>query len=360
MRSLKDWLILAAALAVFSLRGNAPAWSVQSMIRLFCSSGGRSNDRLARLFAFLHPPRALAATASILPPQATEKTDEIAAALREKGYYLYQPRVPDAICDRLVQFALTRPATVRLRDGEVRGKISAVYDPKHPIGVRYDFAEADLINHPDVQALMAEPTIVAAAQAYLDTEPVADVVAMWWSTAFSDRPDSEAAQHFHFDLDRIKWVKFFIYLTDVTHDSGPHYFIAKSHRRGGIPAALLAKGYARLSDAEVAAHYDKRDFMEFAAPRGTILAEDTRGLHKGQNVRAGNRLILQIQFSNSLFGAPYPKVAIDTIHDGNLTAMAKRHPRFVSAYMRGHYRTRESSSGRRPPSIDEKSIQARD
>jgi GNAT superfamily N-acetyltransferase len=295
-------------------------------------SGGRSNDLIARLFAAWRPPQGLLEQPGVLAPLAAEEIDKAAVGLRERGYYLYEHRVPQPICDRLLEFALTRPATVRLRDGESRETISTVYDPARPVGVRYDFAEADLINHPDVQALMADPAIIATAQAYLGTEPVVDVVAMWWNTAFSDRPDSEAAQYFHFDLDRIKWVKFFVYLTDVTSQSGPHYFIAKSHRTGGIPAALLAKGYARLTDEEVSAHYPARDFIEFAAPRGTILAEDTRGLHKGQNVRAGHRLVLQIQFSNSLFGPPYPKVAFNALHDRNLMAMAERHPRIYSAY----------------------------
>jgi GNAT superfamily N-acetyltransferase len=333
MRQLaKDWIIVISALAVFGLTGKTPLWAVQSMVRLFCASGGHSNDLIARLFAAYHPPQQLPENLGVLSRLEPQQIAEAATALRERGFYLYEQRVPAAICDRLLQFALTHPATVRLRDGERRDTISAVYDPARPIGVRYDFAEADLINHPDVQALMADPAIINAAQAYLGTEPVADVVAMWWNTAFSDRPDSEAAQYFHFDLDRIKWVKFFIYLTDVTSDSGPHYFIAKSHRTGGIPAALLAKGYARLTDEEVSAHYPAQDFIEFAAPRGTILAEDTRGLHKGQNVRAGHRLVLQIQFSNSRFGPPYPKVAFSALHDRNLRAMAEHHPHIYSAY----------------------------
>lgn len=333
MRQLiKDWIIVIAALLIFGVTGNTPPWAVQSMVRLFCASGGRSNDIVARLLAARHPPQQLLEPPGVLAPLAAAEIDAAATSLRERGYYVYEQRVPEPICDRLLQFALTHPATVRLRDGESRDTISTVYDPARPLGVRYDFAETDLINHPDVQALMADPAIIAAAQAYLGAEPVVDVVAMWWNTAFSDRPDSEAAQYFHFDLDRIKWVKFFIYLTAVTSDSGPHYFIAKSHRTGGIPAALLAKGYARLTDEEVAAHYPPQDFIEFAAPRGTILAEDTRGLHKGQNVRAGHRLVLQLQFSNSLFGPPYPKVAFDTLHDRNLMAMAQRHPRIYSAY----------------------------
>lgn len=336
MRQLvKDWIVLISALAVFGVTGKTPPWAVQSMVRLFCVSGGRSNDVIARLFAAWHPPRRLPEQPGVLDPLASEEIEEAALGLRERGYYLYKHRVPQPICDRLLQFALTHPATVRLRDGERRAAISTIYDPARPIGVRYDFAEGDLINHPDVQALMADPAIIAAAQAYLGTEPVVDVVAMWWNTAFSDRPDSEAAQYFHFDLDRIKWVKFFIYLTDVTSDSGPHYFIAKSHRTFGIPAPLLAKGYARLTDEEVSAHYPAQDFIEFAAPCGTILGEDTRGLHKGRNVHTGHRLVLQIQFSNSRFGAPYPKVAFAAIHDRNLMTMAECYPRIYSAYTRG-------------------------
>jgi hypothetical protein len=332
IRTLRDWALLAVALVVFGITGKTPSWTVQSMVRLFCASGGRSNDLIARLMAARRPPRALTDVAGVLTPLSSEETKAAATALTERGYYLYRERLPDAACERLHQFALTHPATVRLRDGESRDTISTIYDPARPIGVRYDFAEADLINHPDVQALMADAAIIAAAQAYLGTEPVVDVVAMWWNTAFSDQPDSEAAQYFHFDLDRVKWVKFFFYLTDVTSDSGPHYFIAKSHRTGGIPAALLAKGYARLTDEEVSAHFDRHDFIEFAAPRGTILAEDTRGLHKGQNVRAGHRLVLQIQFSNSLFGPPYPRVAFAAVQDRNLAAMVERHPRIYSAY----------------------------
>jgi hypothetical protein len=38
-------------------------------------------------------------------------------------------------------------------------------------------------------------------------------------------------------------------------------------------------------------------------PRGTILAEDTRGLHKGKPVAKGDRLVLEFEFSSSMFGA---------------------------------------------------------
>ena len=70
---------------------------------------------------------------------------------------------------------------------------------------------------------------------------------------------------------------------------------------------MLRKGYARLTDEEALKHYDSADIIEFLGHQGTIIAEDTRGLHKGKHVESGDRLVLQIQFSNSLFGGAYAK-----------------------------------------------------
>ncbi len=333
VRILLDVALLSTALIQFAFRGTTPRWAVESLVRLFCVSGGRSNDLLAKMASVLHPPRTLAARAGVLALIGKPGIEKILPVLRDRGYFVYEQRVPADICDRLVDFALTQPASVRLHDGEIREKIDTVYDPSRPLGIRYDFREKDLINNPDIQALMADPAIIEIAQAYLGVQPVADVVAMWWHTAFSDQPDSEAAQFYHFDMDRIKWIKFFIYLTDVSPDNGPHYFVAGSHRTGGVPKEILSKGYVRLSDEEVEARFPPRDIVEFAAPRGTIIAEDTRGLHKGQHVASGHRLMLQIQFSNSLFGPAYPKASFDALRDSRLAELAARYPRLYSNYL---------------------------
>ena len=53
--------------------------------------------------------------------------------------------------------------------------------------------------------------------------------------------------------------------------------------------------------------FDER-ITEITGPRGTIIAADTCGLHKGKLVERGSRLILQLEFTNSLFGAPYERM----------------------------------------------------
>jgi phytanoyl-CoA dioxygenase PhyH len=201
----------------------------------------------------------------------------------------------------------------------------------NPDCVRYDFSEQQLVNNPLIQRLMADRSFIAVAQNYLQAQPIVDVVAMWWNVA-SPRPDKGAAQYWHFDMDRIKWLKFFVYLTDVGPENGPHSFVAGSHRSGGISGSLLQKGYSRLIDEEVGSSYPPDKFIEFTAPRGTVIAEDTRGLHKGKHVTKDDRLIFQLQFSNSLFGGDYPKCTIRNPSSPLLAEMMSNYPRLYSHY----------------------------
>ena len=72
--------------------------------------------------------------------------------------------------------------------------------------------------------------------------PLHHVVERAWKGA-----SSEAAQLFHFDMDRIRFLKVFIYLTDVGTENGPHVYVRGSHR--SKPPAFFRD--RRFSDAEV-------------------------------------------------------------------------------------------------------------
>ena len=109
---------------------------------------------------------------------------------------------------------------------------------------------------------------------------------------------------FHFDLDRVRWLKVFYYLNDVHSANGAHMFVPGTHRDGAIPRELLSQGYTRLSDGEVSKYFPPDTWKSIEGPMGTILFEDTRGLHKGIPVVEGHRLVLQFQYSIDLFGAP--------------------------------------------------------
>lgn len=174
--------------------------------------------------------------------------------------------------------------------------MESIYNRKNPDCIRFDFTNSTLLAHPIIQKLACDPVLLKTAESYVGPSPVLDIVTMWWS-APSDQPDDQAAQMYHYDMDNLKWIKFFFYLTDVGPKNGPHVFIEGTHRSNGLPQAFREDLYVRFTDELVEAHFPPEKRIMFTGPRGTILAEDTRGLHKGFQVLEGDRLLFQLQFS---------------------------------------------------------------
>jgi len=94
--------------------------------------------------------------------------------------------------------------------------------------------------------------------------------------------------HFwHRDLnDRHQLVKMFVFLTDCSIETGPHEYIRRSHRELGT---LNGKRY--FTDAEIDALHPVgsplREVSEVKA--GTVILEDTRGLHRARMPDTGYR-----------------------------------------------------------------------
>ncbi len=330
-----EWLLVGCGWLAHVFGRKTPNLAYLALIRLFCRTGGTSNELLSQVIAKVYRPYAIGSSRGVLGELDRDELHDVIGDLDERGFHVFAHRLPSDLCDRLLTFALTQQCVMRPMSTGAEAREARLvdrYDRDRPQGVRYDFRAQDVIDNLDVQQLMTDKSLIAVAQGYLRCQPIFDVTSMWWHTAYSKQPDKDAAQFWHFDMDRIKWLKFFIYLTDVSPENGPHCFVAGSHRAGGIPRQLRDKGYARLTDEEVAACYAPERFIEFTAPRGTVLAEDTRGLHKGKHVASGDRLMLQLQFSNSLFGGTYEKVRFTRYGNAELSAMVRHYPRLYSNY----------------------------
>lgn len=325
---------LLVGLLIYIVGKKTPAFAYQGMIHLFCITKGRSNDLLSAIIGLIKAPYDFGAAEGILGSMHGQERETVVSNLRNHGYHVFDAKLPEELCGRLLEFATSHPCKMRPMSGEGSEKSRHVVYPRgNPETVRYDFASQDLLENKDIQNLLADLSFSATAQDYLGARPVVDVLSMWWHTDYSDKPDMDAAQYYHFDMDRPKWLKFFIYLTDVSADNGPHTFVSGSHKTNGIPSSMLNKGYARLTDEEVENHYGSQNIVEFVAPRGTIIAEDTRGLHKGKHVKKDDRLILQIQFSNTLFGGYYPKANVPVDVTIKLKESIRHYPGLYSAYL---------------------------
>jgi hypothetical protein len=93
--------------------------------------------------------------------------------------------------------------------------------------------------------------------------------------------------YWHRDLnDQHQLVKVFVFLSDTGVDNGPHEFIRGSHR----DLAVL-NGQRYYTDAEVDAVYPPGSPQRLISevPAGSVIIEDTRGLHRAQNPHTGFR-----------------------------------------------------------------------
>ena len=145
------------------------------------------------------------------------------------------------------------------------------------------------------------------AQKYLEQPVLMDEVAFWWTTTQHSEMANLNAQLFHQDRDRLSFLKFFIYLTDVNPETGPHVYLSGSHR--DIPPSL--RGDGRKDDDAVRAAGLWGNVSEINGPAGSLMAVDTIGLHKGKTPIASDRLALEIEFATSLFGAHYERPLLE-------------------------------------------------
>ncbi|HET6325080.1 MAG TPA: hypothetical protein VFG04_10295 [Planctomycetaceae bacterium] len=323
---------IARGMFRYSRTGTTPSDAYHSLIHLYCRTNGRSNDFLHALARRRFPQADLPAARGVLGDLSSADVKRIVADIRENGFIRPAERLPAEVCQRLSAFSLRTEAT--LTPARKEGPSRAVYDPARPIAEGYRFDEATVVEQPDIQALMADPSLLAVAQAYLGCLPVLSSVVMLWSTParLAENAREELAQMYHFDMDRLKWLKFFFYLTEVTSERGPHCFIAKSHRTGRQLPALLARGYVRYPDQELEPYFPAADRIELTGPAGTLFAVDTRGYHKGITPRTGDRLMLQLEFCDMLFGAPYSRPPFPTTRIPELESRRRDFPRVYSRY----------------------------
>lgn len=149
-----------------------------------------------------------------------------------------------------------------------------------------------------LQRLAVDPRIVDAVSRYFGCKPYLDSIQAWWSLTGNERP--QEAENFHRDNDSIRFLKFFLYLTDVDSDSGPHKFVKGSHRD---PRLLERR---RHTDEEVSAAFGADRILEIQGKAGDGFLEDTFGMHKGQLPRTNTRLLVQFRYSitPSIFRSP--------------------------------------------------------
>ncbi len=318
--------------------GSTSQADFKAMRQLYCQTNGRANDLLAALSRAFHPVRRLDLVGSVFGEANEAERRRVVRQIRRDGFAVLQNRLPESMVSELIEFAQTTPT--RPLGSSAADTLSAftfeylsdrTYDRTHVVSAKYALRAQLVVEQAAVQQLLMDPLLLSIADVYLRSEAITDDVSMWWSTAYlRGESSSAAAQHYHFDMDRIKFVKFFFYLTDVSTRNGPHCYVVGSHKRK--PRALLRD--ERIADSEMRQYYHDDRFVEITGPRGTIIAADTRGFHKGKAVIEGERLMLEFEFATSLFGAEWSALSLSEKFGMSFRQAVERSPRRYATFVR--------------------------
>jgi ectoine hydroxylase-related dioxygenase (phytanoyl-CoA dioxygenase family) len=331
-RKLEDWNEVVRGIWNAEHGQETPRSAHVALMSLFMESGGRANDRLATMVGLAHPPYRLPAASGVLGNLTKQDLRRIESQLERDGYYVFENCLSAEFCEQVIKRTLAVDCYVVGDEIAASGnRIYARYERGAAKAPMYVLRPDDTADIQGVQQLMSDPSLLAVSQNYMKSKPIISAAAMSWSAAAKDAPDMEAAQQYHWDMERIRWLRFFIYLTDVGPENGPHCFIKGSHRTGAIPDDLLKLGYVRHSDETILGIYGKEAYCEFTGARGTIIAEDSRGFHKGKVLTKGDRLMISFEISNTLFGAN-KRQHIRNIRCPQLGAFARKYPRIYSNF----------------------------
>jgi hypothetical protein len=148
---------------------------------------------------------------------------------------------------------------------------------------------ATVVACPWLMAAINHADILRLASAFLGCKPTLCAVGVRWS--FPGSKSSNMTQAFHRDPDDWRFLKLFVYLTDVDGESGPHIYVAGSHN---ARRPWRSKIYAQ---EQLEAQFGKHNMRAILGSRGTTFIADTSGIHAGTPPQRAPRLLLQAQYS---------------------------------------------------------------
>ena len=300
-----------------------------SLMRKFYSlSRGKSSQALSWLPRLLHPSKS----------RDTASISLVVQSLKSHGFHkIDEPsgRV-QALCERLRSELSAYPiyeVTQNFETGLKYATIHSALVDSSRTSVRLNFHRKDVVGSIYAWKIISELKMVDIADLYLGCDPVLTSIDSWYVVPIQGDGEqdviySAAAQTFHYDMDWIKFVKFFVNLTDVDESHGPFEFVSDSHK-------VKSKGYYK--DGRFESLLDQSVLIKATGPTGSVLMADTSGIHRDGRATSGFRQVLQVEFAVSSFGAKFQYDSIyrecgQSVPWGNLPDEINRRKRMLRLF----------------------------
>lgn len=141
-------------------------------------------------------------------------------------------------------------------------------------------------------SVCASRRLLDVANAYLRLWAKLSYVDLWYTAEQPATDERVASQNWHIDFDDQHLLKAFVYLSDVSAESGPFEYVPGSQAGGRrIVRPWVPMGYGRVTDDELSAHVGREEIATFTGSKGTLILCNTSGLHRGGFATAGPRVL---------------------------------------------------------------------
>lgn len=299
--SRRDLALIFAGLVSYRNTGVTPEISHLALMRAYENSSGILQQMLHRILFVEADSKAPYRKSEFFGEIPHSEMETMLSELDRQGYVVFPKLLDLRWVDALTAEAATFGYALRNPGAEERDVDNRKVDPVNPPRCVAAYAKpADLAASQLFTDFSNDPLLVYLASRHLNAAARPIDVTLWYSFA-SAAPSADAAQLFHYDLDTLRWLKVFVYLTDVGPDNGPHEYVPATHQPGAKPHQLTVRGYGRLEDREID-KYCRQGRKAIQGRRGTVILGDTRCFHKGNSVKSGYRLILSPIYAASKIG----------------------------------------------------------
>ena len=176
--------------------------------------------------------------------------------------------------------------------------------------VKHIYSNADLAQSTDLLSVATDDGLVRTISEYFGCLPKIQYLAAW-ETLKND--DELAEMFFHMDHHGHKFVKLFLYLSDVNLGDGHHEFVKGSHDWRKFDEILSPKNMMNIKNQVKVKRKLKGGFwmnnkavslflqdrvVKVTGQAGSLFMEDTGGLHRGTKVESGkSRLLFQVLYT---------------------------------------------------------------
>ncbi len=233
--------------------------------------------------------------------------------LKSNGYLMLEDILTSQEIESLITKLTALNCVDRARKELGTFKITNVPEPTHVADIN------NVVDIPEAIKFANNEQVLALVSDYLGATPIIDNIKAWWSLPGFDEAENE--QFYHRDNDSIKFIKLFMYLTDVDEKSGPHVFIQKSQN------SKLFEKRGRFTDEEVESTFSSNDRIEYQGKKGTAFLEDTYGLHKGSLPTDNKRLLIQVRYSL------LPTIFLNKFATENEECISEMQNKYINKYL---------------------------